>query len=549
MNDSLRDKQVFVFLFSTVLLCAVALLPVPLAWAQSGAEASVQNFGAVGDGKTLNTAAIQKAVETVAGNGGGTVLFPAGTYLSGTIYLRSHVTLHLQAGAVLLGSTRIEDFPVNFCKYPSYTDRYCVRALIWAEGVENVAITGRGVIDGQGAAFLGAKASEEELKEIENAKPSPNRHTPHPNYAKRPYIIRMTSCRDILIEGVTMQNSPMWMQHYLDCSDMTVRGIRVINQVNRNNDMIDIDSSRNVVIQGCYGDTDDDALTLKSTGPDPTENIVISDCILRSHVNAIKMGTESTGGFRNITITNCVILRSEFENHMAGSPEGFAGIALEAVDGGTLERITISNIAMNGIATPLFMRLGNRARLHTSDAPKPAVGAFRDINVDNIVATGVENISCSISGIPGHPIQGVRVSNMTLRCTGGIDKDLTDLEVPEVVTKYPESRMFGPLPSYGFYCRHVENLTFRNVQVGFDRPDRRYALVCDDVKGLTLDSFQPMVAKNAPAAILLNDVRQTVIRDCNPPTMETFVRLRGDTEEIQMVGNLFKNVENPTKRF
>lgn len=549
MNNPLRDQKIPVLLLSTVLLCAIALLSSSFASAQTATEASVPDFGAVGDGKTLNTEAIQKAVDTVAGDGGGTVVFPAGSYLSGTIYLRDHVTLHLEAGAVLLGSTRLEDFPANFCEYPSYTDQYCVRALIWGEGLKNVAITGRGVIDGQGAAFLGDKASEKELEELKRANPYPNRHALQARYANRPYIIRMVSCRDILIEGVTLQKSPMWMQHYLDCTDLTVRDIRVINHGNHNNDMIDVDSSRNVVIQGCYGDSDDDALTLKSTGPDPTENVVISDCILRSHVNAIKLGTESTGGFRNITITNCVILRSEFMKNIAGASEGFAGIALEAVDGGTLERIAISNITMTGIPTPLFMRLGNRARLHRPDAPKPAVGLFRDVNVDNIVATGVGNISCSISGIPGHPIQGVRVSNVTLRCTGGVDEDMTDLQVPEVETKYPESRMFGPLPSYGFYCRHVENLTFRNVQVGYDRPDRRYALVCDDVEDLTLDAFQPMVAGNAPAAVLFKDVRHAIIRGCNPPTMKTFVRLRGKTEGIETVGNLFKNVENPTKRF
>lgn len=527
----------------------IALLLFPTSWAQPKSEVWVQEFGAVGDGTVLNTASIQQAIDAMAEAGGGTVVFSAGRYLSGTIYLKSHVTLHLQSGAVLLGSTQLEDYPVNFCDYASWSDKYCVRALIWAEGQENIGIVGRGTIDGQGKAFFGHKASEDELRVLAGLRPDVSRYAPQSQYANRPYGIRMIGCRDVLVEGITMQYSAMWMQQYLHCNHVMLRNLRVINQGNRNNDMVDIDSSQNVIVTGCYGDSDDDAITLKSTGPDPTENVTISNCILRSHANAIKMGTESHGGFRNITITNCVILRSEFEKNIGGSRDGYAGIALELVDGGLLERIAISNITMEGIWTPIFMRLGNRGRVTKPGLPKPGTGSFRDVTVDNIVATGVGNMCSSITGIPGHPIEGVSLSNIRIRCDGGVPEDLTSQQVPELVDEYPEAKMFGPLPAYGFYSRHVKDLTLRNVTVEFEEPDRRYPLVFEDVENLTIEAFQPMVTLGTPAAILFEDVRQAWVRGCRPFEMKTFIRLRGGCEGIITEGNQFENVESPTKEF
>ncbi|HPA45086.1 MAG TPA: glycoside hydrolase family 28 protein [bacterium] len=532
----MRIFPLFFLFFSAAFLCQ----GVP------AAEISVRDLGAVGDGVALDTQAIQKAIDSMADAGGGRVLFPAGSYLSGTIYLRSHVTLELREGAVLLGSPRLEDYPVNFCKYRSYSDRYCVRALIWGEDLEEIAIVGRGMIDGQGGKFFKVQASDEELETLKKAMPDTARYVPHSAYVNRPYGIRLIGCQNVLVEGITLQNSPMWMQQYLHCNHVTLRDLRIVNHCNSNNDMIDIDSSRNVVVTGCYGDTDDDALTLKSTGPDPTENVTISNCILRSHVNAIKMGTESLGGFRNITISNCTILSSAVDrNHMAGNVPGYAGIALETVDGGPLERIAISNITMNGITTPIFMRLGDRGRTVTPDAPKPQAAVFRDVSIDNIVATGVGNIACSITGVPGHPIRGVSLSNIRIRCAGGVESVSDDLEVPEVAEKYPESTMFGALPAYGFYCRHVEDLTFRNVTVGYEEPDARYALVCDDVENLGLETFQAMPSSKNSTALILKDVRNALIRGCSPPEMNVFARLRGGCRNVTTFGNDFGRINTP----
>lgn len=232
----------------------------------------VRDCGAVGDGVTLDTKAIQAAINACSQAGGGKVYLTNGKFLSGTLYLKDNVTIYLEAGAVLLGSADINDYPVTIPGFRSYTDNYTDKSLIYAEKVKNISIIGRGTIDGQGTSFKG-------------------------KWKVRPYTLRVIECHDVVVKDVTMRNSPMWMQHYLACDNVRVDGITVYNQCNRNNDMIDIDGCRNVTIANCIGDTDDDALTFKSTCGRPTENVTVTNCILSSHCNAIKCGTESNGAF------------------------------------------------------------------------------------------------------------------------------------------------------------------------------------------------------------------------------------------------------------
>jgi len=338
---------------------------------------NVRDFGALGDSKTKDTGAIQKAIDAASRAGGGTVYFPPGSYLSGTVYLKDHVTLYLEEGSVLLGSTEIADFPKNVPGFRSYTDSYVTQSLIYGENLHDIAITGRGTIDGQGAAFLWK------------------------DYGNRPYIIRFITCRDILVQGITLTNSPMWMQHYLACDFVTIHGIKVDNHCTYNNDMLDIDCCHNVHISDCTGSSDDDALTLKSTSDRACENVTITNCILASHCNAIKMGTESNGGFKNITISNCAINSQFKEKGYYGGIKGSSGISLEIVDGGTMENVTISNITIKGVSVPLFLRLGNRARPFRKDMEKPGMGAMRNVVISNITAANVEKIGCSITGLPG----------------------------------------------------------------------------------------------------------------------------------------------------
>ncbi|MCG3198263.1 MAG: hypothetical protein GHCLOJNM_02758 [bacterium] len=522
--------RVLTLVFCCAQLCAFSI-------DSHSATYSIRDYGAKGDGQTSDTAAIQAAIEACANAGGGTVLFPPGRFLSGTIFLRSHVTLEFDTGSTLLGGTRLEDYPLTLCAFASYTDRYCGRALIWGEGLEDVGIVGRGTIDGQGAAFKDNRPSDEVAAEIAKDWTDPSRHVPKGVYINRPYLIRLVSCSGVRVEGLTLRDSAMWMQHYLNCDFVAIRGITVYNHCAANNDMIDIDCCREVLISDCFGDTDDDALTLKSTADCPTENVTVTNCALSSHCNAIKLGTESSGGFKNITISNCVIRPSRDREAMAGRNEGLAGIALEMVDGGSLERVAISNVAMYGQTTPIFIRLGNRARPFKTDMEKPGVGTLRDVILGNIVATGAGGIGCSITGLPDHPVENVTLSNIRIEYKGGVARLPKLSEVPEVPEKYPESAMFGTLPAYGLYCRHVKGLRLESLDLATEKHDARPALACEDVRDLELARFRGSVSPSVPMVAVFKDVSDALISGCVSPEVATFLRFEEKVRQVRLTGN------------
>ncbi|MCK4749104.1 MAG: glycoside hydrolase, partial [Bacteroidales bacterium] len=309
-------------------------------------------------------------------------------------------------------------------------------------------------------------------------------------YLNRPYVIRMIRCQDVLIRDVTMQNSAMWMQHYLACEGVTISGIKVYNHCNQNNDMIDIDGCRNVIISDCFGDTDDDALTFKSTSPAACENITVTNCVLSSHCNAIKFGTESIGGFRNITISNCVIKPSHDTIPIFGFAGGISGISLEIVDGGCMDGITLNNISMDGPEVPLFIRLGNRARKYIPEAPLPGVGSLSNVCISNIIARNTGKTGCSITGIPGHPIRNIQLSNLMLEFSGGVKTPVNPSDIPEMEDHYPECTMFGELPAYAIYIRHAENISISNSRVWCVEKDARPPFYSEDVMGLDLRGWK-----------------------------------------------------------
>ena len=432
----------------------------------------VTRYGAVGDGATLNTVSIQQAIDACADAGGGRVVVGPGTFLSGTLVMKSHVELHITRGATLLGSTDPAHYPEMTTPYRFYGDEWVKQSLIFGYGLENIGLTGSGVIDGQGAAFRAT------------TKKKPDR------YRNRPYLVRFTECSGVTVSDLTLQNSAMWMQHYLACDNLIINGIRVFNHCNKNNDMIDIDGCRNVVITGCSGDTDDDAVTLKSTSPRACENITISDCVLSSHCNAIKMGTESTGGFRNITITGCVIKPSFRKEVIYGLPGGISGISLELVDGGVMEGIMISDVVMDGPEVPLFIRLGNRARPFMDGIDPPEPGNLGQIRIQNIVVRNAGTTGCSITGIPGHPAKNINIQNLSMQFRGGVETGMVNDTVPELESHYPESTMFGRLPASVFYLRHLENIHISDVEVAFKEPDGRDHLVAEDVEGFTQEGIR-----------------------------------------------------------
>ena len=531
-----------IFPLLTAFYFLLSVLPVYAA--QTGIY-NVTDFGAAADGKTLDTKAIQAAVDSCSQSGGGTVFLLAGTYLSGTIYLKDHVRLKLAQGSVLLGSTNVNDYPLNKCDFPSYSDAYVGRALIWGEGLHDIAITGKGIIDGQGASFRDNIPEQAKWKKLVSFYQDTTRYRPKAGYINRPYIIRLINCRDVLVEDVTLRHSAMWMQQYLNCDFVRIRNITVYNHGSKNNDMIDIDCSRDVVISGCYGDSDDDGITLKSTGGVPTENVTISDCIVSSFCNAIKMGTESSGGFKNITITNCVIRPSSEPNKIYGRAEGLAGLALEIVDGGWLDGITISNITIKGTTAPIFMRLGNRARRYKPDLPEPAVGKFRNVIISNITAKDAGATGCSITGLPDYPVENVTLANINISFVGGGTKEQAEVQVPENERNYPESTMFGILPAYGFFCRHVNGLTFRDIKLSTGEPDYRPSFICDDVSNLKLDGFAAQTEHDVAAQVVFRNVRNAMITGCAPTASAPFLSLENQCDRISVFANDFRRIPKP----
>jgi len=466
----------------------------------------VMDYGAVGDGVAMDTKAIQAAIEACTSAGGGKVYLHNGKFLSGTLYLKSNVTLYVEAGAVLLGSTNLAEYPVTISEYRSYVDNYTDKSLIYAENVENISIMGEGIIDGQGGAFEGG-------------------------YKQRPYLIRIISCKNVKTENLTLRNSAMWMQHYMACEKLRIHGINVWNHCNKNNDMIDIDSCRDVIISDCIGDTDDDGLTLKSTSGRPCENVTITNCLLSSHCNAIKMGTESHGGFKNITLSNCTITVSKDDTVLYGKRNGLAAIALEIVDGGTLENVSISNINIVGVTTPIFLRLGNRARIYQEGMPKPGIGSFKNVKISHILASGAGRIGCSITGLPNHPVENITFNDISMTFRGGGTVDDANRTISEYANGYPESTMFGTLPAYGFYVRHVKNLKMNNIELAFETEDHRPPLHFDDVKGLQIDGLDAQALKSAKALIWLKYVDKLSLTNCpTPKDVETFINL--DLEKI-----------------
>lgn len=489
---------------------------------------NVLDYKAKGDGVTLNTKAIQSAIDACSKSGGGTVIFPAGRYVSGTIYLKSNVSLCLESGSVLEGSKNLDDYPVTISKVRSYTDNYTNKSLIYAEDLENISITGKGLIDGNGAWFkVENMDNSDELRKKDD----------FAFYKYRPYLIRMINCRNILVRDVTIINSPMWVQHYLLCEDVNIEGIKVNSRVNHNNDGIDIDGCQRVRISNCDIISGDDAIVLKSTLNIPCKNVTITNCVLSSDCNAFKLGTETNGGFENIVLSNCTIYDTPL-----------AAITLQLVDGGTLDRVSISNVTMDNVGAAIFIRLGNRARPFIENGEKPGMGSLSHVIIDNIQATHVGPAGCSITGLPGYMAEDITLSNISLSFEGGGTADLAEREIPEVPSAYPEFEMFGKLPAYGFYCRHCNNISFNNIDLRYDKKEARPAFVCDDVSDLQLTGIKAITDILAPV-MQFSSVKNAMIRSCR--TYEgngTFLLLKGNENlHLTMTGNDLSYSEKPVK--
>ncbi|MCM1521318.1 MAG: glycosyl hydrolase family 28 protein [Muribaculaceae bacterium] len=434
----------------------------------ASASATIHNivdYGAVSDTTRLSTLAIQKAIDTCASQGGGTVLVPSGSFKTGSIFLKSGVELSLQSGATLYGSTDIKDYTPVKTSYVSLRTHTPTIQLIYADSASHVSITGLGVIDGRGAAFPKLSWNDEGIT--------------------RPHLLRFIQCSDVTVSGVTLRNSGCWMQHYLACDRVRIQGITVYNRNNYNNDALDLDGCHDVVVSDMIADSDDDAITLKSTSPRLCEDVVISNCTVSSHCNAIKLGTETNGGFRNIIVRGVTVKPSADQSTQFFGYEGGIGhsaISLEIVDGGTMTNIDIADVTIRGTQCPIFIRLADRARAYSPDVPVEKIGSISGVLLHDIMIDEAGPGGSSITGVAGHPVRDVELRNITIRHAGGVGE--TPAPTDEKLKEYPESTMWGILPAQGFWLNHTEGVTFRNLRVIPSAPDARPVIVSSDSPGL-----------------------------------------------------------------
>lgn len=506
------------------------MLPLPTAAQATGANPApvydVRAFGAMGDGTTLDTDAINAAVEAAAAAGGGTVHFPAGVYPSFSIRLYSHVALHLGHGATLLAADPSAyeggyDAPEpnvwgDEHRYQDFGHSHWHNSLIWGEDVVDVAILGSGMIDGAG---------------LWKGLMPPLGPAPSPEPGNK--AIALKNARGVVMRDFTVFRGGHFAILVTGVDNLTIDNIRI----DTNRDGIDIDACRNVRISNVSVNTpNDDAIVLKSSyalgEARVTENVTITNSLVsgydlgtmldgtygRSEESApdgdgptgrIKFGTESNGGFRNITISNMVFDRSR-------------GLALETVDGGVLEDVVVSNVVMRDVSNaPFFLRLGRRMR-----GPEgTSVGTLRRITISNVVVYDADpRFAAILSGVPGHPIEDVKLSDIRIQYRGGITMDqvarqpgdlLNDFfldsessgprnpfEVPEREAAYPEASMFGLVPAWGFYVRHVDGLEMDNVHIELIEHDERPAFVLSDVRDVDIHGLVLAGTDDGPQFVL-----------------------------------------------
>ena len=449
----------------------------------------VRTFGAKGDGVSIDSPAINAAIEAASNSGGGTVIFAAGVYASYSIHLKSNVALFLEQGATILAAPTPYDGLAGggydpaeqqgeWEPYQDYGHNHWHNSLIWGEGIHDVGIFGPGLIYGKG------------LSRGHNEKALPN--TTAPGVGNK--AIALKNCRNIIFADFSILQGGWFGILATGVDNLTIENLKI----DTNRDGIDIDCCRNVRVSNCTVNSPwDDGICPKSSyalgHPRATENLTITNCYVTGNyelgsvldgtwkpikttptgpwgTGRIKLGTESNGGFKNITISNCVF-------------EQCRGFALESVDGAIVEDITFTGITMRNVSAPFFLRLGARLR---GPKPQTVIGTMRRIILSNIVSSGAAQLPSIIAGVPDHPIEDLKISDVYLHQVGGAGADMAAIQVPENAEKYPEPTMFGNLPATGVFARRVRNLEFSNVEIATETPDARPAFHLDDVDGADL---------------------------------------------------------------
>jgi polygalacturonase len=402
-----------------------------------------RKLGAIGDGVAQNTAAIQNAIDTAARSGGGTVQFPAGDYVTGTLLLRNGVTLELLAGASLLGSINPADYKLvePFTDGVGTTRGY---ALIAVVDSRDAAILGPGTIDGRGAQL----------------------HASSPDSpAAKPFLVLAVRSHNIAFRNLKLVNSAAWTMHLFQSTHVTVDNVSIRSLGLANNDGIDVDSSQSVDITGCTIESGDDAICLKTTSPAPCKEITVSHCTMTTRCAAFKIGTESVGDFSNIRVSDCHVIQANL-----------GAIKLLSVDGAHISDVVVERMQVDDADTPIFLRLGARGRTFRSGDVERPPGTISGITIRDFTALRARRVGVLVSGIPGHTIDDITLERLTISMEGSAAAKIPPAP-PESPAAYPEIRMFGAmLPASGLYARHVARLTCKQVKIstmsGDVRPER-----------------------------------------------------------------------------
>jgi polygalacturonase len=464
---------------------------------KSQKEFLITNYGSRADGKTLNTIAIQKAIDAAFKNKGGRVVFPKGIFLSGSIILKSNVTLYFEEGSVLLGSTNPKDY-VNMAfegrPISPKKDDNSQMALILAHKANNIALKGKGTIDGQGLKLALNIDSLHHAGVSIDPKYSLRRN--RPNETMRPKLFRFSQCDTVLVEGLKAGEASCWGLSFELCTNLTLDNLTIVNRSYWNNDGIDITDCKNVKVVNCDINAADDGICLKSYYPGYyNDSVYIANCTIRSSASAIKFGTASFGGFKNVTIKDIKVYDT-FRS----------AIAIESVDGGVIENIDVSNINAVNTGNAIFIRLGQRSG--------DKAGSIKNVSIKNIKVQvpfgrpdsnydlrGPEvdffhnSFPSSIVGLEGYAVENVVLENIEINYPGRASKGMAYIplsrlnQVPEAVKDYPEFSMFGELPAYGFYVRHVNGISMKNIKLTLDDSDFRPAFVFDDVQNLKMKTI------------------------------------------------------------
>ncbi len=467
----------------------------------------VKEYGAKGDGTTKDTQSVQKTIDACNQNGGGTVYFSPGTYLLGSLHLKDNVALHLEHGATLLMSTDENDFdPYETLDFPNDSDHetsFFHNALIWGEDVKHIAITGSGIIDA--------------------------------NRKKRggPKPIALKRCKDVIIKDITILNSPNYCISMLGTDYVNIDGVTLLNGYC---DGIDPDACKHVRISNCHIETWDDAIVPKASFSlgerRATEFLTVTNCQLATNCNAFKLGTESGGDFKYITFSNSVIFKRD-TGRLARS-----GISLESVDGSNIDGVTISNISIQDVQCPIFLRLGNRGR----DMETPVPGTLKNVIISNVTVASAD-YPMLLAGIPDHPVENVILDNIKVEYAGGGTQEQRDISVPELIDGYPEATRFGDLPAFGLYARHVTGLKLEDIAITLLNTDYRYGYIFNDVNNLEIESVSAP-GNYSKSVLHFYNVQNAFIRDCMPFSfVTTFLSVKGDkTRDISLMNNDFSNV-------